>query len=272
MWELDCEEGWVLKNWCLWTVVLEKTLESLLDCKEIQPVHSEGDQPWDFFERNEAKAETPVLWPPHANSWLIGKDSDAGRDWGQEGKGTTEDEMAGWHHWLDGHESPGVGNGQGGLACCDSWGRKESDTTGRLNWTELNWMLEQLCEYIQKHQITQFTFKLSIFMVCELYTLKICFHIYLKFRSSFSYLYFQWPPTTIPSVLHIAGTQKIFESWFNRLVALTPCDPIDCSTPDFPVLHHLPELVQTRVHWIGDVIQPFYPLSSPSPTFNLSQH
>ena len=108
--------------------------------KEIQPVHSKGDQPWDFFGRNDAKAETPVLRPPHEKSWLIGKDSDAGRDWGQEEKGTTEDEMAGWHHWLDGHESewtPGVGDGQGGLACCNSWGRKESDTTERLNWTEL---------------------------------------------------------------------------------------------------------------------------------------
>ena len=105
MWELDCEEGWALKNWCLWTVVLEKTLESPLDCKEIQPIHSEGDQPWDFFGRNDAKAETPVVWPPHAKTWLIGKDSNAGRDWGQEEKGTTEDEMAGWHHWLDGCES-----------------------------------------------------------------------------------------------------------------------------------------------------------------------
>ena len=126
--------------WCFWTVVLEKTLESPLDCKEIQPVHSEGDQPWGFFGRNDAKAETPILWPPHAKNWLIGKDPDAGRDWGQEEKGTTEDEMAGWHHWLDGRESgwtPGVGDGQGGLACCDSWGRKESDTTERLNWTEL---------------------------------------------------------------------------------------------------------------------------------------
>ena len=121
-------------------MVLEKTLESPLDCKEIQPVHSEGDQLWDFFGRNDAKAETPVLWPPHAKSWLIGKDSHVGRDWGQEEKGTTEDEMAGWHHWLDGRESgwtPGVGDGQGGLACCDSWGRKESDTTERLNWTQL---------------------------------------------------------------------------------------------------------------------------------------
>ena len=141
MWELDCEEGWVPKNWCFWTVVLEKTLESPLDCKEIQPVHSEGDQPWVFFGRNNAKAETPVLWPPHAKSWLIGKDSDAGRDWGQEEKGITKDEMAGWHHGLDGRESgwtPGVGDGQEGLVCCDSWGRKELDRAERLNWTEPN--------------------------------------------------------------------------------------------------------------------------------------
>jgi len=138
MWELDCKEGWAPKNWCFWTVVLEKTLESPLDCKEIHPVHSEVDQPWDFFGRNDAEAETPVLWPPHAKSWLIGKDSVVGRDWGQEEKGTTEDEMAGWHHWLDGRESewtPGVGDGQGGLACCDSWGRKEST---ELNWTKLS--------------------------------------------------------------------------------------------------------------------------------------
>ena len=117
-------------------MVLEKTLESPLDCKEIQPVHSEGDQPWDFFGRNDAKAESPVLWPPRVKSWPIGKDSDAGRDWGQEKKGTTEDEMSGWHHWLNGDESgwtPGVGDEQGGLVCCDSWARKESDTTERLN-------------------------------------------------------------------------------------------------------------------------------------------
>ena len=116
-----------------------------LDCKEIQPVHSEGDQPWMFFGRNDAKAESPVPWPPHAKGWLIGKNSDAGRDWGQEEKGTTEDEMAGWHHRLEGHESewtPGVGDGQGGLACCNSWGHKESDSTEQLNWTELYWTLQ----------------------------------------------------------------------------------------------------------------------------------
>ena len=109
-----------------------------------QPVHSEGDQPWDFFGRNDAKAETPGLWPPHAKSWLTGKDHDAGRDWGQEEKGTTEDEMAGWHHGLNGCESewtPGVGDGQGGLACCDSWGHKGSDMTEQLNWTEVKFTL-----------------------------------------------------------------------------------------------------------------------------------
>ena len=132
MWQLDCEESWAPKNWCFWTVVLEKTLESPLDSKEIQSVPPKEDQSWVFTGRTDAEAETPILWPPHAKSWLIGKDPDAGRDcqqdWGQEEKGMTEDEMAGWHHWLDGHEfgwTPGVGDGQGGLACCDSWGRKE---------------------------------------------------------------------------------------------------------------------------------------------------
>ena len=124
----------------LTTVVLDKTLESPLDCKEIQPVHPKGDQSWVFIGRTDTEAKTPVLWPPHKKSWLIWKDSDAGRDWGQEEKGTTEDEMAGWHHWLNGHGfewTLGVGDGQGGLACCDSRGHKELDTTELLNWTEL---------------------------------------------------------------------------------------------------------------------------------------
>ena len=138
MWELDCEESWAPKNWCFWTVVLEKTLEKPLDCKEIQPVHPKGYQSWMFIGRTDVEAETPILWPPDAKSCLTGKDPDAGEDWGQE-KGTTEDEMARWHQWLDGRESewtPGDGDGLGGLACCDSWGRKESDMTERLNWTE----------------------------------------------------------------------------------------------------------------------------------------
>ena len=136
MWEFDCEESWAPKNWCFLTVVLEKILESPLDCKEIQPVHSKGDRSWVFFGRTNAKAETPILWPLYAKSWLLGKDSDAGRDWGQEEKGMTEDEMAGWHHGLDGCESgwtAGVGDGQGGLVCWGSWGHKESDMTEWLN-------------------------------------------------------------------------------------------------------------------------------------------
>ena len=137
MWELDYKESWMLKNWCFWTVVLEKTLESPLDCKEIQPIHPKADQSWVFIGRTDVEAETPVLWPPDAKSWLIGKDPDAGKDWGQEEKGTTEDEMVGWHHCLSRHGfgwTPGVGDGLGGLTCCGSWGRKESDTTERLNW------------------------------------------------------------------------------------------------------------------------------------------
>ena len=117
----------------------EDSWESL-GLQEDPTSHSEGDQPWVLFGRTDAKAETPILWPPHTKSWLIGKDPDAGRDLGQEEKGTIEDEMTGWHHQFNGHESewtPEVGDGQGGLACCDSWGRKESNTTERLTWTEL---------------------------------------------------------------------------------------------------------------------------------------
>ena len=162
------------KNWCFWTVVLEKTLENPLDYKEIQPVHSEGDQCWVFFGRTDAKAETPVLWPPHEKSWLIGKDSDAGRDWGQKEKATTEDEMAGWHHWLNGSESewtPGVGDGQGGRVYCNSWGLKESEMTERLNWTELNWKPWQLIPQ-EKYKLTKF--KLIFIGLNLLLTLSNC--------------------------------------------------------------------------------------------------
>ena len=140
MWELDYKESWAPKNWCFWTVVLKKTLESPLDCKEIQGVHPKGNQSWIFIGRTDAEAETPILWPPDAKSWLIWKVPDAGKDWRQEKKGVTEDGMVGWHHRLNGHGfgwTLEVGDGQGGLACCSSWGCKESDTTQRLNWTEL---------------------------------------------------------------------------------------------------------------------------------------
>ena len=136
-----------LKNWCFWTVVLEKTLESPLDYKEIKPVNPKGNQSWIFIGRTDTEAEVPILWPPNVKNWLIRKYPDAGKDWRQEEKGTTEDEMIGWHHQLNGHEfkqALGVGAGQGGLVCCSPWGLKESDTTERLNWTD------QSCQWIFK--------------------------------------------------------------------------------------------------------------------------
>ena len=120
-------------------VVLEKTLESPLDCKEIKAVHPKGNQSWIFIGRTGAETEAPILWPPDTKNWLTGKDLEAGKDWRPEDKGVTEDEMVGWHHRLDGHEfeqAPGVGDGQGGPVCCSPWGHKESNMTERLNWIE----------------------------------------------------------------------------------------------------------------------------------------
>ena len=161
MWELNHKEGWAPKNWCFWTVVLEKTLESPLDRKEIKAVNPKGNQPWIIIRR--ADAEAPVLWPPDVKSQLIGKDPDAGKDWGQEEKGATEDEMVGWHRWLNGHEfeqTPGDSVGLGSLACCSPWGCKESDrrewlwtsnTTASLHWIlggrALNSLNDNLCWY-----------------------------------------------------------------------------------------------------------------------------
>ena len=136
MWELDYKESWALKNWCFWTVELEKTFKSPLDSKEIQPIHPKVNKSWIFFGRTDVEAETPVLWPPDVNSWLIWKHPDAGKDWRQEDKGTTEDKMVGWHHKLNGHEfeqAPGVGDGQGSLACCSPRGCQELDKTEQLN-------------------------------------------------------------------------------------------------------------------------------------------
>ena len=139
MWELDYKESWLPKNWCFWTVVLETTLENPLDWKEIQPVNPEGNQSWIFIGRTDSEAETPIVWPPAVKNWFTGKDPDAGKDWGHEEKGATENEMVGWHHRLNGHEfeqAPGVGDGQGGLAYCSPRGHKESDMTEWLNWSE----------------------------------------------------------------------------------------------------------------------------------------
>ena len=138
MWELDYKENWAPKNWCFWTVVLEKTLESPLDCKEIKPVHPKGNQSSIFIGRIDAEAETPKHWPPDAKNWRIWKDPDAGKDWRPKEKGRAKDEMVGWHHWHSGLEqAPGVGDGQGSLACCSPWGHKEfdmTDRTGVVTW------------------------------------------------------------------------------------------------------------------------------------------
>ena len=136
MQELDHKENWVPKNRCFWTVVWEKTLESPLPFKEIKSVNLKGNRSWIFIERTDA--ETPILWPVDVKNWLLGKDSDAGKGWRQEEKGTTEDEVVEWNHRLNGHEfeqAPGVGDGQGSLAHCSPWGHKESDTTEKLNWS-----------------------------------------------------------------------------------------------------------------------------------------
>ena len=156
MWELDYKESWALKNWCFWTVVLEKTLKSPLDFKEIQPVNPKGNQSWIFIERTDAEAEAPILWPPDAKNWLIRKDPDAGKNWRKE-KGTTEDEMVGWHHWLDGHEfeqALGVGDGQRSLVCYSPWVCKKLFMTEWLNWTEQwwwRWWLWCFCICILSH-------------------------------------------------------------------------------------------------------------------------
>ena len=159
MWELDHKEAWVLKNWCFWTVELEKTLESPLDCKEIKPITPKGNQPWIFIGRTDAEAEAPILWPPDAKSWLVGKDPDAGKDWRWEEKGMTEDEIVGWHHQLSGHDfeqAPGDGEGQDSLQSMGSqrvgqglvteqqqrereWQRQRNRKGERMNMNESSW-------------------------------------------------------------------------------------------------------------------------------------
>ena len=170
MWELDCEESWAPKKWCFRTVVLDKTLESPLQTlKEIQPVHRKRNNSWVFIGRTDVEAETPILWPTDVKNWLIGKDHDPGKDWRQEEKGMTEGETSGWHHWHNGHgfeQALGVGDGQGGLACCSPWGRKVSDMTERLNWTEafipVKWKLTFKMNANLKHKWNKYKWKLHI--------------------------------------------------------------------------------------------------------------
>ena len=143
MWELDYKESWVLKNSFFWTVVLEKTLESPLDCKEIQPAQPKGDQSWVFIGGTDAEAETPILWPPHVKSWFTGKDPDAGRDWGQEEKGTIEDEMVGWHHWLSGQGFGWSWWWTGKPRVLQFMGLQSWTRLG--DWSELNWTIGCIC-------------------------------------------------------------------------------------------------------------------------------
>ena len=153
MWELDYKESWAPTNGCFWTVVLEKTLETALDCKEIKPLNPKRNQSWIFTGRTDAEADTPVLWPPGVKNWLIGKDPDIGKDWRREEKGMSEDEMVGWHHQL-GHkfeQALAVGDGQGSLACCSPRGRKESDTTEQLKWNEWHSENEKYLIKSRKH-------------------------------------------------------------------------------------------------------------------------
>ena len=198
-------------------MVLEKTLESPLDCKEIQPVHSKEDQAWVFFVRNDAKAETPVLWPPHAKSWLIWKDPDAGRDWEQEEKGMPEYEMAGWHHWLDGRESewtPGVGDGQGGLVCCYSWDRRESDTTERLNWTEDATRFPTVTSVFIT--FTVFCFKKPLLQMGLLTALQLRFNPFAEGTKSTSRFWADW----LRQVTKLSG---FFLCWLKFLFFRTYC-------------------------------------------------
>ena len=177
MWELDYKESWVPKNWCFWIRLL-----SPLDCKEIQPVHPNGDQSWVFTGRTDVEAETPILWPSDVKGWLIWKDPDAGKDWGHEEKGTTEDEMVGWHHWLNGHGFgwiPGVGDGQGGLACCGSWGRRVG--TRLSNWIELK-HTKKLAVMHGEHPSTYHVNLYLTFLLYMIYHISIHSSVSLSFK------------------------------------------------------------------------------------------
>ena len=189
MWELDHKEGWAPKNWCFWTVVLEKTLESSLDCKEIKPVNPKGNQPWIFIGRSDAEAEAPILWPPDAKNWLFGKDPGARKDWRQEEKGMTEDGMVGWHHQLNGHgfeQVLGVGDGQGGLACFrGSWHASRGSQRVRHDWvTELIYIHMCMCIYVY-------------ISVC------VCIHMYI-------YIMYIWSFPSGSVVRHLPAMQEMW--------------------------------------------------------------
>ena len=230
MWELDYKESWAPKNWCFWTIVLEKTLESPLDCKEIQLVNPKGNQSWLFIGRTDAEAEAPILWPPDVKNWPIGKDPDAGKDWRQEEKGTTENEMVVWHHWLDGHEfeqALGVGEGQGSLACFSPWDGEESDVTERLNCTELDWGVQKFIR-TQDMSFGVYTCH-NHFFFCQKIFLRILFVKKEKGNiRAIPGVSSQSEATNIWKVYYC----KCFKCWAKSLQSCpTLCNPVDCSLP-----------------------------------------
>ena len=271
--------------------MLEKTLEGPLACKEIQPVHSK-DQSWVLFGRNDAKAESPILWPPYVKSWLIGKDADAGRDWRQEEKGMIQDEMAWWHHGLDGRESewtPGDGDAQGGLACCNSWGRKESDMTERLNW-----LTDSAYKLNKQPWCTPFPIWNQSVVPCPVLTVASWtayrflkwqirrFGIPISWRIFHSLLWSTESKAlvySVPGKIHkmlviikslflyfqFSSVQLLSRVW----IFATPW--IAARQASLSITNSRSSL--THVHWVSDAIQPSHPLSSPSSSApNPSRH
>ena len=219
MWELDHKEGWAPKNWCFWTV-LEKTLESPLDCK-IKPVNPKGNQPWIFTGRTDAKGEGSILWPPDEKSWLIGKDSDAGKDRRQGQKGTTEDEMVGWHHWLNGYEFElclGDGEGQGRLVCCSPWGLKELDVAERLNNTNLLKTSKLNLKHLKEPGFGQDVSCLFNLMVNNLF-IHLGTRSQNKMASYSSVLAWRIPGTGEPGGLPSMGSHRVGHDWSDLAVA-----------------------------------------------------
>ena len=210
MWELDCEESWAPKNWCCWTVVLEKTLESSLDCKEIKLVHPKGNQSWIFIGRTDAEAETPIFWSLDTKNWFLRNDPNAGKDWRQEDKGTTEDEMVGWHHQLDGNDfeqALGVGDGQGRLVCCSPWHCKHSDIIEWLNLSELKNCFDLLKYFKQSFHILYLILPMYDVLLFLLFLLHIDHGALLP--KLFNILLHAWS-ACLPQKFFL---WKIFENW-----------------------------------------------------------
>ena len=264
----ECQRIEAFELWC-W-----RRLENPLDCKEIQPVHPKGDPAWVFIGRTDVETETPIFWPPDVKSWLTRKYPDAGKDWGQEEKGTTEDEMVGWHHRLNGHGfgwTPGVGDGQGGLACCGSWGHKESDTTEWLNWTELKTNLKDCLFWDHVKWKCQLLSCVQVFVTLSpsLWALQAPLSMGFSRQEHWSRL--PCPPSGVlpdpriePGSLTLQMDSLPLVVIVQLLNCVWLCDPMACSIPDLLVLHHLLEFAQILLYCIGLLSCWCYPTISPS--------